>query len=84
MQEYNAPIEDILFVINNLTSTIENNNEEYGNKQEKKAQVNLWAPKGKKYGTVSAIQIDKSGGYIRGNQQTQPIWFEIKKILGKP
>ena len=29
MQEYNAPIEDILFVINNLTSTIENNNEEY-------------------------------------------------------
>ena len=29
MQDYNAPIEDILFVINNLTSTSENKNEEY-------------------------------------------------------
>ena len=29
MQDYTAPIEDILFVINNLTSTIENKNEEY-------------------------------------------------------
>ena len=27
MQDYTAPIEDILFVINNLTSTIENKNE---------------------------------------------------------
>ncbi len=29
MQDYNAPIEEILFVINNLTSTSENKNEEY-------------------------------------------------------
>ena len=29
MQEYNAPIEDILFVINNLKSDIKNSNDEY-------------------------------------------------------
>ena len=57
---------------------------EYGSKQEKMTQINLWASKGKKYGTVSAIQIDKSGGYIRGNQQTQPIWFAMNNFLWKP
>ena len=29
MQEYNAPIEDILFVIENLSSDIKSTNEEY-------------------------------------------------------
>jgi len=29
MQEYNAPIEDILFVLNNVTSEVQNKNDEY-------------------------------------------------------
>tara|TARA_Y100001970_G_scaffold278503_1_gene384288 strand:+ start:7062 stop:8846 length:1785 start_codon:yes stop_codon:yes gene_type:complete len=29
MQEYNAPIEDILFVLNNINSKVENNSDEY-------------------------------------------------------
>ena len=29
MQEYNAPIEDILFVLNNVSSEVQNKNDEY-------------------------------------------------------
>jgi len=45
--------------------------------------VTLWTPKGRKYGVVTMLQSNKRGGFIAGNQQSQPMWFSTYNCFGK-